>query len=123
MLVVGSTVEVVVVGSTVVVVLASLVVVVGCDVVVVGCSVVVVTGAAVTVNAAVQVTISVTVVTVTSHAPTGASGAMVIFATAWAGEITRVLLTVMPVPLKDALLKPAAKLVSTPVMITSRVAP
>ena len=85
--------------------------------------VVVVTGAAVMVNAAVQVTISVPVVTVTSHAPTGASEAMVIFTTAWAGEITRVLLTVMPVQLKDALLTPSTKLVSTPVMVTSRVAP
>jgi len=75
------------------------------------------------VNATGQVTVSPPVVTVTSRAPTGASRAMVIFATAWAGEITRVLLTVMPVLLKDALLKPSTKLVSTPVMVTSRFAP
>jgi hypothetical protein len=117
--VVGSTIEVVVVDSTVVVVGCSVVVVVGGSTV----EVVVVTGAAVTVNATVQVTISVPVVTVTSHAPTGASAAMVIFATAWAGEVTRVLLTVMPVQLKDALLTPSTKLVSAPVMVTSRVAP
>ena len=104
------------------VVLASLVVVVGCDVVVVGCSVVVVTGAAVMVNAPVQVTASVPVVTVTSQVPTGAFGAMVIFATAWTREVTVMLLTVMPGQ-KDALLAPSAKLVSTPVMVTSRVAP
>ena len=91
--VVSSTVEVVVVGSTVLVVVGGSTV-----------EVVVVTGAAVMVNAAVQVTISVPVVTVTSHAPTGASAAMVIFATAWAGEVTRVLLTVIPVQMKDALL-------------------
>ena len=113
---------VVVVGATVVVVLASLVVVVGCDVVVVGCSVVVVTGAAVMVNAnaAVQATTSLPVVTVTSRAPTGASRAMVIFTTASVVEFTCMLLTVMPVPLKDATVKPAVKFVFRPVIVTSR---
>ena len=100
---VGATVVVVVVGATV--------------------EVVVVTGAAVMVNAAGQVTVSPPVVTVTSQAPNGASEAMVIVATARAGEITRVLLTVMPVLLKDALVTPFTKLVSAPVMVTSRVAP
>ena len=48
---------------------------------------------------------------------------MVIVATARAGEITRVLLTVIPLPLKDALVTPFTKLVSAPVMVTSRVDP
>ena len=85
--------------------------------------VLVVTGAAVMVNAAVQVTISVPVVTVTSHTPTVALGAMVICAIAWVGELTTVLLTVMPVLLNDALVRPFEKLVFDPVMVTSRVAP
>ncbi len=110
--VVSSTVEVVVVGSTVLVVVGGSTV-----------EVVVVAGAAVTVNAAGHVTVSPPVVTVTSHAPNGASAAMVIVATARAGEITRVLLTVMPVLLKDALVTPFSTLVSAPVMVTSRVAP
>ena len=68
------------------------------------------------VNAATQLTTSVPVVTVTSPAATGAAGAMVIFTTASVAEFTCMLLTVIPLPLKDAMLKPAAKLVSAPVM-------
>ena len=100
--------------------------VVDCTVVVVVGSteeVVVVTGAPVMVNAVGQVTISVPVVTVTSRAPTVAPGSMVILATASVVEFTFVLLTVMPVPLKDATVTPSAKLVSTPVIVTSRVVP
>ena len=106
--VVGSTDVVVVVGSCVVVV-------------VVGSTVVVVTGAAVTVKAAVQITISAPVVTVTSHAPKGASAAMVIFAITSVEEVIVMLLTVIPVQ-KDAI-EASVKLVSVPVMVTSRVAP
>ena len=83
-----------VVGCTVVVVVGTsddvLLEVVGSTV-----EVVVVTGAAVMVNAAVQVTISVSVVAVTSRAPTVAPGSMVIFATASVAEFTCVLLTVI----------------------------
>ena len=75
------------------------------------------------VNATGQVTVSPPVVTVTSRAPTGASRAMVIVATAWVRSVTTVLMTVIPLPLKDATVKPLEKLVSTPVMVTSRFAP
>ena len=77
------------------------------------------------VNAAVQVTISVSVVAVTSRSPNVASGAMVIVATAWVGSVsvTTVLMTVIPVPLKDATVTPLEKLVFEPVIVTSRVAP
>jgi len=107
-----------VVGCTVVVVVGSTVVVV-----VVSSTVVVVIGAAVIVNAALQVTISVSVVAVTSRSPNVAPGSMVIFATASVAEFTCVLLTVMPVPLKDAKVTSLVKLEFEPVIVTSRVAP
>ena len=77
------------------------------------------------VNAAVQVIISVSVVAVTSRSPNVASGAMVIVATARVGSVsgTTVLMTVIPVPLKDATVTPLEKLVFDPVIVTSRVAP
>ena len=62
-------------------------------------------------------------VTVISQAPNGASEGNGNSCNSRAGEITRVLLTVMPVPLKDALVTPFTKLVSGPVMVTSRVDP
>ena len=83
---------------------------------------VVVTGAAFIVKAAVQVTISVPVVTVTSHAPSGAFVAMVIFAITSVEEVTVMLLTVIPVQ-KDAFESSCVKLVFEPVIVTSRVAP
>ena len=75
------------------------------------------------VNAAVQVTVSVSVVAVTSRAPTVAPGAMLIFATASVAEFTCVLLTVIPLPLKAATVTPLIKFVFMPVIVTSRVAP
>jgi len=106
----------VVVTSSVVVLLVS-----GSVVVVSGITVVVVTGAAVTVNAAEQVTVSPPVVAVTLRAPNVAPESMVIVATTWVGSVTAVLLTVIPLPLKDATVSPSEKWVSTPVMVTSRV--
>jgi hypothetical protein len=78
---------------------------------------------AITVNAPAQVTVSVPVVTVTSRAVAAAPALMVILATATVGDVTVVVLTVMPVPLKAATLTPFTKLVFVPVMVTSRVVP
>jgi len=48
---------------------------------------------------------------------------MLIFATASVAEFTCVLLTVIPLPLNDATVKPAVKFVFRPVIVTSRVYP
>ena len=123
--VVGSIDVVVVAGCVVVVVTSSVVVLLvsGNVVVVSGITVVVVTGAAVTVNAAEQVTVSPPVVAVTLRAPNVAPESMVIVAITSVAKINTVLLTVIPVPLKDATVTPLEKLVFKPVIVTSRVAP